>query len=81
MLIISSWKYPLFKGSLKEIEYKNQQHFLINTISPNSYGLAVKDSLVKEALQKSDILVLDGLYFGWVALLKQGIRINRIAGS
>ena len=80
MPIINSWNYPVFKGKLEELNYKTQKHFLINTISPNSYGLGVKDSRVKEALQKSDILVLDGLYFGWVALLKQGIRINRIAG-
>jgi N-acetylglucosaminyldiphosphoundecaprenol N-acetyl-beta-D-mannosaminyltransferase len=80
MPIINSWNYPIFKGDLEEIQYKTQQHFLINTISPNSYGLAVKNPIVKEALQKSDILILDGLYFGWVALFKQGIRINRIAG-
>ena len=80
MPIINSWNYPVFKGSLEELNYIKQKHFLINTISPNSYGLAVKDSRVKEVLEKSDILILDGLYFGWVALFKHGIRINRIAG-
>jgi len=80
MSIIFSWNYPVFCGDLNEINYKKQKHFLINTISPNSYGLAVKNRKVKEALQKSDILILDGLYFGWVALFEKGIRINRIAG-
>jgi N-acetylglucosaminyldiphosphoundecaprenol N-acetyl-beta-D-mannosaminyltransferase len=80
MPVINSWNYPVFKGDLKEIDYKNKEHFVINTISPNSYGLATKNPVVKQALQGSDILILDGLYFGWVALLKQGIRINRIAG-
>lgn len=80
MSVINSWNYPVFKGNLEQLNYITQNHFLINTISPNSYGLAVKDSRVKDALQKSDILILDGLYFGWVALLKQGVKINRIAG-
>jgi len=80
MPIINLWNYPVFKGYLDEVEYKNKKQFLINTISPNSYGLAVKNPIVKEALQKSDLLILDGLYFGWAALFKQGIKINRIAG-
>jgi len=80
MPIVLIWGYPVFKGSLGDLNYKKSNHFLINTISPNSYGLAVKDPSVKEALQKSDLLILDGLYFGWAALFKQGIRINRIAG-
>lgn len=80
MPIINSWNFPIFKGNLEEINYTTQKQFVINTISPNSYGLACKNQTVKEALQKSDILILDGLYFGWVALCKQGIKINRIAG-
>lgn len=80
MPIINSWNFPVFKGNLSEIGYQNQRQFVINTISPNSYGLACKNPVVKEALQKSDILILDGLYFGCVALFKHGIRINRITG-
>jgi N-acetylglucosaminyldiphosphoundecaprenol N-acetyl-beta-D-mannosaminyltransferase len=80
MQIIDVWNYPVFKGKLDEIDYKNQKHFVINTISPNSYGLAKKDERVEEALQKSDVLILDGLYFGWAALFKKGIKINRITG-
>lgn len=80
MPIVNCWNYPLFKGDLSEIKFETQDHFLINTISPNSYGLSVKSPQAKESLQKSDMLILDGLYFGWVALFKKGIRINRIAG-
>ncbi len=80
MSTINLWNYPVFQGSLEEIDFKNQKHFVINTISPNSYGLATKTPQVKDALQKSDILILDGLYFGLVALFKQGVKINRIAG-
>jgi N-acetylglucosaminyldiphosphoundecaprenol N-acetyl-beta-D-mannosaminyltransferase len=80
MPIIYSWGYPVFSGDLNEIDFYVQKQFLINTISPNSYGLAAKNPVVKEALQNSNILILDGLYFGWVALFKKGIRINRITG-
>lgn len=80
MPIVNLWNFPVFKGDLDEIEYKNQKNFVINTISPNSYGLACKNPKMKEALQKSDILILDGLYFGWVSLFKRGIKINRITG-
>lgn len=55
MSVVNLWNYPVFKGSLNEVDYKNQNHFVINTISPNSYGLSTKSSIVKEALQKSDI--------------------------
>jgi N-acetylglucosaminyldiphosphoundecaprenol N-acetyl-beta-D-mannosaminyltransferase len=80
MPIIPSWNYPVIKGDLNEFYYKEQKQFLINTISPNSYGLAVKNPAVKEALQKSNALILDGLYFGLISVFKNGIKINRIAG-
>ncbi len=53
---------------------------LINTMSPNSYGLTVCDSKLKDALKGSDLLILDGLYFGLAPLLLSGIKINRITG-
>lgn len=80
MAIVDSWGYPVFKGSLDEHDYRNKIRFLINTISPNSYGLARKDKAVEQALQGSDILILDGVYFGLTALLKKRVAINRITG-
>lgn len=80
MAIVDSWGYPVLKGSLSEHDYRSCNQFLINTISPNSYGLAVKDERVKNALQGSDILILDGVYFGLVALFKKRISINRTTG-
>jgi N-acetylglucosaminyldiphosphoundecaprenol N-acetyl-beta-D-mannosaminyltransferase len=53
---------------------------LVNTISPNSYGLASKDKETDEALKGSDYLVLDGVYFGLAPLLLNGKRIKRITG-
>lgn len=47
------------------------------TISPNSYGLSVKDKLFKSALNHADILVLDGVYFGLGYFLKTGKRIEK----
>jgi N-acetylglucosaminyldiphosphoundecaprenol N-acetyl-beta-D-mannosaminyltransferase len=78
--IISIWDYPVIKNTLEHIRVEDCKKELINTISPNSYGLAVKDTKVKEALQNSDLLILDGLYFGWAALFSKGIKINRITG-
>lgn len=80
MSVVNSWGYPVFSGDLNEIDFKVHKQFLINTISPNSYGLATKNIAIKEALQNSNILILDGLYFGWVALFRKGIKINRITG-
>lgn len=53
---------------------------LVNTISPNSYGLSEKDAEVRRALQGSDALILDGLYFGLAPLLLKGQMIKRITG-
>ena len=80
MSLIFLWNFPVCNNDLSEYRIKSGNRFLINTISPNSYGLAVKNPNVREALQKSDALILDGVYFGWLALLKKGIKINRITG-
>lgn len=70
-----------FKVIKNDLEFvKGMKHILINTISPNSYGLTCKDQQAKEALQNSDFLILDGVYFGWAALLLKGKKIKRITG-
>ncbi|WP_237488255.1 WecB/TagA/CpsF family glycosyltransferase [Hufsiella ginkgonis] len=53
---------------------------VINTISPNSYGIATKDREFKKALQTSDYLVLDGVYFAIAPILLQGKNIPRNQG-
>ncbi len=70
--------YNIIKDSLAQVE--TNKNTLINTISPNSYGLAVKDLEMREALKGSDYLVLDGLYFGLAPLLYKGKLIKRITG-
>lgn len=53
---------------------------VINTISPNSYGLATGDAALKSALQASDFLVLDGVYFAVASMLLKGKNIKRNQG-
>ena len=50
----------------------------VSTISPNSYGMATRDPVFRQALQNADYLVLDGVYFGLAGLLLLGqkTRIN-----
>jgi N-acetylglucosaminyldiphosphoundecaprenol N-acetyl-beta-D-mannosaminyltransferase len=78
--IVKCWGFPVFKGCLEVVDYSSAHPFLINTISPNSYGLSVHDAAMAKALKGSDILILDGVYFGLLPLLKYGKRINRITG-
>ncbi len=49
---------------------------VIATISPNSYGMATKNSAFGNALRSADYLVLDGVYFGLAAILLQGQRLR-----
>lgn len=70
--------YTLIKDSLDIVPIDGKS--LVNTISPNSYGLAVHDNEMMEALKGSDYLVLDGVYFGWWPLLRYGKRAHRITG-
>jgi N-acetylglucosaminyldiphosphoundecaprenol N-acetyl-beta-D-mannosaminyltransferase len=53
---------------------------VINTVSPNSYGISVRDKDMDKALRGSDFLILDGVYFGWLPLFKHGRKIKRITG-
>lgn len=56
------------------------QQILINTVSPNSYGISVYDKVMDAALRGSDFLILDGVYFGWLPWFKYGQKIKRITG-
>jgi N-acetylglucosaminyldiphosphoundecaprenol N-acetyl-beta-D-mannosaminyltransferase len=53
---------------------------LVNTISPNSYGISTTDVKFKEALQKCDVLTLDGEYFALAAIFLKGKTIKRQNG-
>ena len=70
--------YTLVVRSLEIIPLDGR--FVVNTISPNSYGLSLCDKAMDEALKGSDFLILDGVHFGWLPRFKYGQKIKRIAG-
>lgn len=70
--------YDVFSDNLDKIDLDNK--YIINTISPNSYGIATKDKEFKRALIKSDFLVLDGVYFALGYFLKTGKKIVKNQG-
>jgi N-acetylglucosaminyldiphosphoundecaprenol N-acetyl-beta-D-mannosaminyltransferase len=70
--------FRLIKNDLSVVPLDGK--VLINTMSPNSYGISVKDTVMYDALTKADYLVLDGMYFGIGPLLLQGQRVKRFAG-
>ncbi len=54
---------------------------LINTFSPNSYGLALKDKEFQDSLKKADILVLDGVGIAFGSIILNRKNIRKIAGQ
>jgi N-acetylglucosaminyldiphosphoundecaprenol N-acetyl-beta-D-mannosaminyltransferase len=75
--------YEVFSSSLDIINVKDitNDKILINTFSPNSYGLALNDKLLEDSLKKSDILVLDGVGIALGSILINRKNIKKIAGQ
>ncbi|TDX01769.1 WecB/TagA/CpsF family glycosyltransferase [Dinghuibacter silviterrae] len=71
--------YNVFSGTLADLD--GSRKHLINTFSPNSYGLAVKDEGFKKALKGTDVLVLDGMGVAIGSMLIHGKNIKKIAGQ
>lgn len=80
MNVIHTIGFNVFSDDLSYIPIKTEKCRVINTISPNSYGLAKKDVEFEGALKASDYLVLDGVYFAFSSLLLQGKNIKRNQG-
>ena len=80
MKIINSIGFPVFSDNLSVIPIQGQNCSVINTISPNSYGISTRDPEFENALKTSDYLVLDGVYFAFASLLLQGQNIKRNQG-
>jgi N-acetylglucosaminyldiphosphoundecaprenol N-acetyl-beta-D-mannosaminyltransferase len=72
--------YTVYSDDLEKIPIDSATCLAINTISPNSYGIATRDEVFREALQKTDFLVLDGVYFAVASMLLQGKNIKRNQG-
>jgi N-acetylglucosaminyldiphosphoundecaprenol N-acetyl-beta-D-mannosaminyltransferase len=70
--------FKVLNDDIGKVSFKKK--ILINTISPNSYGLSTTNADFKESLQKSDVLTLDGEYFGLAALFLKGKTIKKQQG-
>ena len=70
--------YTLIKTSLDCVPMNEK--YVINTISPNSYGISVSNPDMNDALKGADFLVLDGWYFELLPLLRYGKAVKRITG-
>jgi N-acetylglucosaminyldiphosphoundecaprenol N-acetyl-beta-D-mannosaminyltransferase len=71
--------YDVFAG--KTSDWDLNAKTLINTFSPNSYGLALKDPSFNKALHHTDILVVDGVGIALGSMLIHGKNIEKIAGQ
>lgn len=72
--------YKVFSDHLSKIPIRLKPARVINTISPNSYGLCIDDPHLDSALKNSDYLVLDGVYFALASMLLRGRNIKRNQG-
>ena len=72
--------FSVFSDSLCKIPLKNCSPLVINTISPNSFGISTYNQDFKNALLSSDILVLDGVYFALASILLNGKNIKKNQG-
>jgi N-acetylglucosaminyldiphosphoundecaprenol N-acetyl-beta-D-mannosaminyltransferase len=77
---VSTLGFKVFSDELDLIPINNTPAKVINTISPNSYGISTKDSVFCESLKKSDYLVLDGVYFAIASIFLQGKNIKKNQG-
>lgn len=66
--------------SINQLDFSTKS-LLVNTINPHSYCVTKKDTLFKEALQKSDVLIPDGIGIVIAAKLLANKKIQRIAGA
>jgi N-acetylglucosaminyldiphosphoundecaprenol N-acetyl-beta-D-mannosaminyltransferase len=80
MKTIRSFGFLVFSEKIENISLKKGETKLLSTISPNSYGISIKDNLFREALKNSDFLVLDGVYFALSSILLQGENIKKNQG-
>lgn len=80
MKTVNTLGFSVYSDDLKYIPIKGNKCRVINTISPNSYGITTRDEEFERALKTSDYLVLDGVYFAFASLLLQSKNIRRNQG-
>ncbi|WP_321373633.1 WecB/TagA/CpsF family glycosyltransferase [uncultured Draconibacterium sp.] len=69
---------PLYNNDLKSLPNKK---LLINTINAHCYNIAQNDRVYVNALQKSDVLLPDGISIVLAKRILDSRSINKIAGS
>jgi len=79
MNFVQSMGFKIYNDTLKKIPCDGKA-VVINTISPNSYGISTKDVLFKSALKNSDFLVLDGVYFALASIFLNRKNIKKNQG-
>lgn len=71
--------YPVFTGN-REF-FADGVKGVVSTINPHSYVLARRDSLFRDALMSSDLLIPDGVGIKIAARVLESREIERITGS
>lgn len=78
---VSVLGYTVFSDDLSKIPIEGEKCRVINcSISPNNYGLAMKDAEFKNILRQTDFAVLDGVYFALAGILLHGKNIKKNQG-
>jgi len=76
--------YPVYTKELNELSssiLKKESSILVNTLNQYSYCIANVDNEFKESLQKSDVLLADGIGIVAASRLLTGKKITKIAGA
>ena len=76
--IVDVLGYKVFSGHLSDVDLTKKH--LLNTFSPNSYGISLSDNEFSVALKKTDVLVLDGMGIAIGSIILHGRNIKKIAG-
>jgi N-acetylglucosaminyldiphosphoundecaprenol N-acetyl-beta-D-mannosaminyltransferase len=71
-------KYKIFDQQLQQLPNKK---LLISTINAHSYNTTLKDVAYTVALQKSNVLIPDGVSVVWAIRLLTGQKLKKIAGA
>jgi N-acetylglucosaminyldiphosphoundecaprenol N-acetyl-beta-D-mannosaminyltransferase len=76
---INGLAYPIFTSTLEQLPVKNKT--VINTINLYTYVVAEKDSVFRDALMNTDVLLPDGIGIVGASLFLSGRKIKKIAGA
>lgn len=70
--------FTIYKKPLSAL---TDSKLLINTLNAHSYNVTQKDKVFSEALQKSDVLIPDGISVVYALRWLTGEKLNKVAGA